>query len=156
MKRYRHPARLSENDIYNAITVLLDDEFGYTIYDDAIMEGFVKPCFFVKFMTSTEPVSKYIYSRDVTAYITFFPNSDTPSESMYLDVMERIHRMFHNGFRVKERHLKINRISDSRIGKNNDILQVSFNFSYLDYIEKEHSKYIMEELEFDLELKNKE
>lgn len=156
MKRYRHPARLSENDIYNAITVLLDDEFGYTIYDDAIMEGFVKPCFFVKFMTSTEPVSKYIYSRDVTAYITFFPDSDTPSESIYLDIMERIHRMFHSGFRVKERHLKINRISDNRIGKHNDILQVSFNFSYLDYIEKEHSKYIMEELELDLELKNKE
>lgn len=153
MKRYRHPAKLSENDIYNAIAALLDDEFGYTIYDDVVKEGFLKPCFFIRFITSSEPVSKYIYNRDVTTYLTFFPESDTQSESIYLDLMERIHIMFFRGFRVKERHLKIDSISDSRIGDDNDILQVSIHFSYLDYIEKEHSEYIMEELGLNMKLK---
>ena len=156
MKRYRHPARLSENDIYNAMAVLLDDEFGYTIYDDAILEGFTKPCFFIRFITATEPVNKYTYNRSVSAFITFFPDSDSPSESEYLDVMERIHRLFHNGFRVKERHLKTDRISDTRIGDNHDILQSTVSFIYLDYIEKEHSQYGMEELELKMEVNKEE
>lgn len=156
MKRYRHPARLTEKDIYHAVAMLLDCEFGYAIYDDAILEGFAKPCFFIKFITGSEPVNKYTYSRNVSMFITFFPNSDNPSENDYLDVLERIHRMFQNGLRVKERHLKISSISDARIGDNYDILQATISINYIDYVEKEHSPYIMEELGLHMKVNKEE
>lgn len=64
--------------------------------------------------------------------------------------------MFQNGLRVKERHLKISSISDARIGDNYDILQATISINYIDYVEKEHSPYIMEELGLHMKVNKEE
>ena len=149
-KRYRHPAQLEQSDIIKAVADLLKAKFGYTVYADEVLEGFKKPCFFVKFITTTRRQTKYTFKRTVTAFLTYFPKDKNRNEIHYLDILEEIHRLFVEGFRAADRYLQVGRISDSRIGDDADILQVTLNISYLDYIQRPQSEDYMEDVQMNI------
>ena len=48
------------------------------------------------------------------------------------------------------RYLQVGRISDSRIGDDADILQVTLSISYLDYIQRQQSEDYMEDLQMNI------
>ena len=149
-KRCRHPEQLKQADIIKAVADLLKAKFGCKVYADEVLEGFKKPCFFVKFITTTRRQTKYTFKRTVSAILTYFPKDKQRNEIHYLDVFEDIHGLFVEGFRVGGRYLQVGRISDSRIGDDADILQVTLSISYLDYIQRQQSEDYMEDLQMNI------
>ena len=149
-KRYRHPEQLKQSDIIKAVADLLKVKFGCKVYADEVLEGFKKPCFFVKFITATRRQTKYTFKRTVSAFLTYFPKDKQRNEIHYLDVFEEIHALFVEGFRAGDRYLQVGRISDSRIGDDADILQVTLSISYLDYIQRPQSEDYMEDLQMNI------
>ena len=153
-KRYRHPEQLNQLDILHAVADLLKAKFNCKAYSDEVLEGFEKPCFFVKFITTTRRQTNYTYKRTISAILTYFPKDDERNETHYLDVFEDIHGLFVEGFRVGSRYLQVGRISDSRIGDDADILQVTLSISYLDYIQRPQSEDYMEDVHVQMNIKN--
>jgi hypothetical protein len=82
--------------------------------------------------------------------LTYFPKDKQRNEIHYLDVFEEIHALFVEGFRAGDRYLQVGRISDSRIGDDADILQVTLSISYLDYIQRPQSEDYMEDLQMNI------
>ncbi len=150
-KRYRHPAQLQQSDIIKAVAELLKAKFGCKVYADEVLEGFKKPCFFIKFVTTTRRQTKYTFKRTISAILTYFPKDEQRNEIHYLDIFEQIHGLFVEGFRVADRYLHVGRISDSRAGDDADILQVTLSISYLDYIQRPHSEHYMEDVKLKVE-----
>lgn len=149
-KRYRNPARLKQTDIIEAVAELLKARFRCKVYADEVLEGFKKPCFFIKFITTTRRQTKYTFKRTISAFLTYFPKDKQRNEIHYLDVFEAIHGLFVEGFRVVDRYLQVSRISDSRVGDDADILQVTLSISYLDYIQRPQSKDYMEDVQMNI------
>lgn len=149
-KRYRHPAQLKQSDIIKAVAELLKARFHCKVYADEVLEGFKKPCFFIKFITTTRRQTKYTFKRTISAILTYFPKDDKRNEIHYLDVFEAIHGLFVEGFRAADRYLQVGRISDSRIGDDADILQVTLSISYLDYIQRPQSEDYMEDVQMNI------
>lgn len=149
-KRYRHPEQLKQSDIIKAVANLLKTQFGCKVYADEVLEGFKKPCFFIKFITTTRRQTKYVVKKTVSAMLTYFPKDDQRNEIHYLDIFEQIHNLFVEGFRVGSRYLQVGRISDSRIGDDADILQVTLSISYLDYIQRPQSEDYMEDVQMNI------
>lgn len=149
-KRYRNPDQLKQSDIIKTVAELLKAKFHCTVYSDEVLEGFKKPCFFIKFITTTRCQTKYTFKRTVSAFLTYFPKDNKRNEIHYLDVFEAIHGLFVGGFRVADRYLQVSRISDSRVGDDEDILQVTLSISYLDYIQRPQSEDYMEDVQMNI------
>ena len=149
-KRCRHPAQLKQSDIIKAVADLLKANFDCKVYADEVLEGFKKPCFFIKFITTTRRQTKYTVKRTVSVILTYFPKDTQRNEIHYLDVFEQIHGLFVGGFQVADRYLQVGRISDSRTGDDEDILQVTLSISYLDYIQRPQSEYYMEDVQMNI------
>ena len=146
-KRYRHPEQLRQSDIIKAVAELLKGHFGCKVYADEVLEGFEKPCFFIKFITTTRRQTKYVVRRTVSAILTYFPKDNQRNEIHYLDVFEQVHGLFTEGFRVGSRYLQVSRISDTRMGDEADILQITLSISYLDYIQRQYSADYIEDVQ---------
>ena len=79
-KRYRHPAQLKQSDIIKAVAELLKARFRCKVYADEVLEGFKKPCFFIKFITTTRRQTKYTFKRTISAILTYFPKDNKRNE----------------------------------------------------------------------------
>lgn len=64
--------------------------------------------------------------------MTYFPADADISQVHYLDVYDRVSRLFENGLQLKSRYLHTNNIEFGRVGENQDILQIIIDLPYLD------------------------
>lgn len=88
------------NEIMDAITkqlsVLFPSEAGYTIYTDAVEQGFSEPCFFVQFLEPSEkPMIGRRFYRSNAIAVQYFPGEkEKPSRELnrVLDIlMDQMH-----------------------------------------------------------------
>lgn len=119
-------------DIVTAITKKLTGEFDCPIYSDEVRENFKKPCFFIAFSIVVTPQTVNFCEKEVTVTLTYFPKDDMRDEIHYLDVFDRIHMLFPIGLKAGERFIHINDISEDRVGEDQDILQITLVFNYLE------------------------
>ncbi len=140
-------------DILNQIGIMLKAEFKNTVYSDEILEDFAKPCFFIKCLCTNIPQTKNITKKRLSIIVTYFPKNTDKNEIHYADVMDRLQTLFQRGIPVKERYLHVNEFLIERVGKEQDIIQVTIRLDYLERIirPKEQSE-LMEEMQMKVKI----
>ena len=140
-------------DILNQIGITLKTEFKSTVYSDEILEDFAKPCFFIKCLCTNIPQTKNITKKRLSIIVTYFPKNTDKNEIHYADVMDRLQALFQRGIPVKERYLHVNEFLIERVGKEQDIIQVTIRLDYLERIirPKEQSE-LMEEMQMKVKI----
>lgn len=128
--------QVSQKNIISEISKKLYQEFKCKIWSDEVKRGFDKPCFFIKFVNTFDPQSIYFSKNTLSVILTYFPDDDDRNEIIYLDIVDRIKKLFPIGIAVKDRYLHIQNITDTRMGEDADILQVTLDIEYLDFIER--------------------
>ena len=93
-------------DILQAIQQKLKERFPYPVYLQEVKEGFRPPAFFLKTMTVASPQScKEVY-RDTDMYITYIPQKQTASASIY-EVLAAAEDLFRDGIAVQDRFFAV-------------------------------------------------
>lgn len=139
---------IRQAEVLSKIANLLKKEFECRVYSDEALEGFDKPCFFIKFTSVNEPQTVNFTSKQLSVILTYFPRDADRKEMHYLDVFDRMQQLFQVGLQLSERFIHTNSISENRVGEEQDILQITVDFAYNDriVIEKPEAE-IMEEME---------
>lgn len=70
-------------DILQAVQQKLKERFPYPVYLQEVKEGFRPPAFFLKTMTVASPQGRKEVYRDTDMYITYIPQKQTASASIY-------------------------------------------------------------------------
>ena len=142
--------RVKQINIIKKIADILTANFNCTVYSDEVLEGFNKPCFFIKFVSTSSLQTVHFTSKTLSVILTYFPQDEFKNEMQYLDVLDKIQNLFQRGIQVKDRFLHTEDIFETRVGEEQDILQITINIPYLD---KVISKKIDSEIIEDLHLK---
>lgn len=135
-------------DVLNQIGIMLKTEFKSTVYSDEILEGFARPCFFIKCLCTNIPQTKNITKKRLSIIATYFPKISDKNEIHYAEVMDKLQTLFQRGIPVKERYLHVNEFLIDRVGEEQDIIQTTIRLDYLERIirPKEQSE-LMEEMQ---------
>lgn len=137
-------------DIYKAIIDLMKSKYpSYKTYGHEVTEGYKKPSFFVDLVPrniSNESVNykKYEY----TIRITYFQKDADEIDN--LTKIDEIQSIFGYKLRVEDQLFNITDFDYDFIGEHTNILQLSIDFEYIEYIEKEQGT-IASELNINLE-----
>lgn len=145
------------SEIISKVANELKKEFQCKVYSDEVLEGFTKPCFFIKLVITSEKQTVNIIKKQLSVILTYFPADADISQVYYLDVYDRISRLFENGLQLKSRYLHTNNIEIGRAGENQDILQITIDLPYLDRVIISKPTYeIMEGLEISVKINERE
>lgn len=145
------------SEIISKVAYELKKEFQCKVYSDEVLENFTKPRFFIKLIITSEKQTVNIIKKQLSVILTYFPADADISQLHYLDVYDRISRLFENGLRLKSRYLHTNNIEFNRAGENMDILQFTIDLPYLDRaIISKPSCETMEELEINVKINERE
>ena len=138
---------IKQAEVLLKIVKMLEKEFNCVVYSDEVLEGFAKPCFFIKFSSANEPQTVNFTSKQLSVILTYFPRDADRKELHYLDVFDRVQQLFQLGLQLSERFIHTDSISENRVGEEQDILQITVEFAYNDriVIDKPEAE-IMEEL----------
>ena len=133
-------------DVLNQIGIMLKTEFKSTVYSDEILEGFARPCFFIKCLCTNIPQTKNITKKRLSIIATYFPKISDKNEIHYAEVMDKLQTLFQRGIPVKERYLHVNEFLIDRVGEEQDIIQTTIRLDYLERIirAKEQSELMKE------------
>lgn len=126
--------RVKQVNIIKQIADILATNFKCTVYSDEVLEGFSKPCFFIKFVTTNSLQTVHLTSKTLSVILTYFPRDEFKNEMQYLIVLDKIQNLFQKGIKVKDRYLHTEDISETRVGEEQDILQITINLPYLDKV----------------------
>ena len=83
-------------DILQAVQQKLKERFPYPVYLQEVKEGFRPPAFFLKTMTVASPQGRKEVYRDTDMYITYIPQKQTASASIY-EVLAAAEDLFRDG-----------------------------------------------------------
>lgn len=111
-------------DILTAITAKLDETFHVPVHSDEVLEGFSMPCFFVKVIPVTSVEHCNVTRTTVSIVLTYF--TDHRDQIEYLAVEDAVRQMLDIGFYVAggNRYIHLDGLSGSRVGEDQDILQL--------------------------------
>lgn len=115
-------------DILDALVKKVTAEFICPVHSDEVLEGFKMPCFFIKLVPSTTIENLNVTETQLVIFLTYFTNKRNEVE--YLEVAERVKNLIDMGFKVKDRFIHVDEISDDRIGEKGDILQFQVDLTY--------------------------
>lgn len=135
-------------DIVQNIVSILKAEFKCKVYSDEALENFAKPCFFIAAIPVTIPQTVNFLEKHLSVVLTYFPKDSMRNEIHYLDVFDRLQSHFEVGLKVKDRFLHVDRVTPDRVGEEQDILQITIEFVYMEQVGKrKEPAEIMEEVE---------
>ncbi len=135
-------------DVVQNIVSILKAEFKCKVYSDEALENFTKPCFFIAAIPVTIPQTVNFLEKHLSVVLTYFPKDNMRNEIHYLDVFDRIQSHFEVGMKVKDRFLHVDRVTPDRVGEEQDILQITIEFIYMERVgKKKEPAEIMEEVE---------
>ena len=123
---------LKQKEILSAVIALLKKKYTCKIYTDEIVENFVQPCFFAKFIKTRNTETKNVNSNSIAIILTYFADTSVNKQLAFLDTEDTINDIFGIGFQVGTRYLHIKNIQSERVGEEQDILQVTISIDYLD------------------------
>ena len=135
-------------DVVQNIVSILKADFKCKVYSDEALENFTKPCFFIAAIPVTIPQTVNFLEKHLSVVLTYFPKDNMRNEIHYLDVFDRIQSHFEVGMKAKDRFLHVDRVTPDRVGEEQDILQVTIEFIYMERVgKKKEPAEIMEEVE---------
>lgn len=144
---------IKQIDILDKVGIILKTEFKSTVYSDEVLEGFDKPCFFIKCLCTNIPQTKNITKKKISIIMTYFPKNNDRNEIHYADIMDRLQCLFQRGIKVKERYLHTNDFYIERIGQEQDIIQAILKIEYMERIIRPHKRHeIMEEMQLKVKI----
>lgn len=118
-------------DILQAVQEKLKGRFPYPVYLQEVKEGFRPPAFFLKSMTVTSPQGGQEVYRDTDIYITYIPQKQAASTSIY-GALAAVEDLFRNGIVVQDRFFAVLSMSEELIGQDNDGGRVTLTVQYYD------------------------
>ena len=130
-------------DILQAVQQKLKERFPYLVYLQEVKEGFRPPAFFLKSMTVTSPQGGQGVYRDTDIYITYIPQKQAASTSIY-GVLAAVEDLFRDGIAVQDRFFAVASMSKELIGEDNDGGRVTLTLNYYDSAEENDEAELME------------
>lgn len=127
---------LTQIDILKAVRDILINHYEYPVYLDEVKEGFESPCFFLKSIRLTNLDNKSYELNNITIYLTFFSEKGTlTAEELYI-IQDSLTSYFRSGFTVLKdnRYLLTKNLSHEIEGEDSDIIILSFDVQYYDYL----------------------
>lgn len=128
---------IKRTDIYAAINFLLKSKYPqYKTQGHEVTEGYKKPSFFVDLIPrsiTNESVNFKKYSY--TAMVTYF--QETADEIDNLTKVDEIQELFGYHLKVGSELFPITGYSYDFVGEYTNILQISVDFEYIEYNEKQ-------------------
>lgn len=144
---------IKQIDILDKVSTTLKTEFKSTVYSDEVLEGFDKPCFFIKCLCTNIPQTKNITKKKISIIMTYFPKNKDRNEIHYADIMDKLQYLFQHEIRVNERYLHINDFYIERIGEEQDIIQATLKIEYMERIMRPHKHHeIMEDMQLKMRI----
>lgn len=127
---------LTQIDILKAVRDVLKTHYDYPVYLDETKEGFESPCFFLKSNRLTNLDNKSYELNNITIYLTFYSEKGTlNAEELYI-LQDSLTSYFRSGFTVLKdnRYLLTKNLSLEIEGEDSDIIHLSFDIQYYDYL----------------------
>lgn len=118
-------------DILQAIQQKLKERFPYPVYLQEVKEGFRPPAFFLKTMTVASPQGRKEVYRDTDIYITYIPQKQTASTSIY-EVLAAAEDLLRDGIAVQDRFFAVLSMNEELIGSDNDGGRLTLTVQYYD------------------------
>ena len=137
---------LTQIDILQAVRDILKTHYDYPVYLDETKEGFESPCFFLKSNRLANLDNQCYELNNITIYITFYSEKGTlNAEELYI-LQDSLTSYFRSGFTVLKdnRYLLTKNLSLEIEGEDSDIIRLSFDVKYYDYLytkDKENEAY---------------
>lgn len=123
---------LNSVDILKQVRNKLKSVYQYTVYLDDSKENCDSPCFFLQLNISRKQVGKHKFFNNGNLYITYFATKNTTDAVEFYDIKDNISQLFHAGFSVENRYIKINNISSITDGEDADIIYFTLTFEFFD------------------------
>lgn len=125
---------LNSVDILKQVRNKLKSIYDYTVYLDDSKENCDSPSFFLQLNISRKQVGKHKFFNNGNLYITYFATKNTTDAVEFYEIKGTISQLFHSGFSVKDRYIKINNISAITDGEDADIIYFTLTFEYFDVL----------------------
>lgn len=125
---------LNSVDILKQVRNKLKSIYDYTVYLDDSKENCDSPCFFLQLNISRKQVGKHKFFNNGSLYITYFATKNTTDSVEFYNIKDAISQLFHIGFQVNDRYIKINNISSLTDGDDADIIYFTLQFEYMDVL----------------------
>ena len=125
---------LNSVDILKQVRNKLKSVYQYTVYLDDSKENCDSPCFFLQLNISRKQAGKHKFFNNGNLYITYFATKNTTDAVEFYEIKDTISQLFHSGFSVKDRYIKINNISAITDGEDADIIYFTLTFEYFDIL----------------------
>ena len=123
---------LQSVDILKQVRNKLKSVYPYTVYLDDSKENCDSPSFFLQLNISRKQVGKHKFFNSGNLYITYFATKNTTDAVEFYEIKDNISQLFHAGFSVKDRYVKINNISAITDGEDADVIYFTLTFEYFD------------------------
>ena len=123
---------LQSIDILKQVRNKLKSVYSYTVYLDDSKENCDSPCFFLQLNITRKQVGKHKFFNNGNLYITYFATKNTTGAVEFYEIKDTISQLFHAGFQVQDRYIKINNISAITDGDDADIIYFTLTFEYFD------------------------
>lgn len=123
---------LNSVDILKQVRNKLKSVYDYTVYLDDSKESCDSPSFFLQLNINRKQVGKHKFFNNGNLYITYFATKGSTDAVEFYEIKDNISQLFHTGFQVQDRYIKINNISAITDGEDADIIYFTLTFEYLD------------------------
>lgn len=141
---------IAPKDLKKAYLELLRKEFpNIRLYGTATVEGYTLPSFFVRFigLSVANKITKNVTSNVYLCETTYFQHESNEADG--LEKVERIRGAVGDYLTVGEKKILIKDFDYSFTGKNNDIVQITFQIEFYakaDKLKKPGEDNLMEEV----------
>ena len=146
---------ISTLELKKAINKLLKEKYSLNVYGKEVTEGFKKPSFFTELnLNSANDETLNIISKAYTAFIVYFQSEI--NEADCLKKVDEIRELLSPktdrnkkrkmSLQIEDRYLEVSNYSCDFIGNDNNILQISFDINFYDFVDIEDVQEIMSEL----------
>lgn len=132
---------ITEIDLKKAVQQQLTAAFNIPCYGMDRKEGLKKPAFFVQMVVATTETVN-IQTMAAEFFINYLQKK--PDEKDALNAATRIRELFIPKVKVKHRKLTAGNYEYSYIGKNGDLMRISFDINFMQQIPKTPTKPIRE------------
>lgn len=133
---------LQSVDILKQVRNKLKSVYAYTVYLDNSKENCSSPCFFLQMNINRKQAGRHKFFCSGNLYVTYFATKGTTDAVEFYEIKDEITALFHAGFKVKDRYIKINNISSITDGEDADIIYFTFIFEFFDSLGEEEETTI--------------
>ena len=128
---------LNSVDILKQVRNKLKSVYPYTVYLDDSKEDCDSPSFFLQLNILRKQAGKHKFFNSGNLYITYFATKGSTDAVEFYEIKDAISQLFHAGFQVQDRYIKINNISAITDGEDADIIYFTLTFEYFDTLGKD-------------------